>query len=315
MKYLITGGAGFIGSHLVEALAQKGEEVRVLDNFATGKEENLAPFLKQIYLIRGDIRSNKVCEEACEGVDYVLHEAALGSVPRSVEDPLTTHDVNITGTLNLLLAAREAKVKRFVFASSSSIYGDSPTLPKIESMPPNPLSPYALSKYAAETYVSLFYKLYGLETISLRYFNVFGPRQDPNSQYAAVIPAFIAALKKGQAPTIYGDGEQTRDFTFVKDVVKANLLSCLAKTEACGRIFNIACHAKVSINALFQNIKNEMGRSIKNLCDIIPVYKPKRMGDVRDSLADFSLAKEFIHFLPEWDIQSGLAQTVVAYVS
>lgn len=315
MKYLVTGGAGFIGSHLVEALVLKGEEVCVLDNFSTGKEENLAPFSKQIHLIRGDICNKNVCEEACDGVNYVFHEAALGSVPRSVEDPLTTHEVNITGTLNLLLAARDAKVKRFIFASSSSVYGDAPTLPKVESMPPNPLSPYALSKYAAETYVALFYKLYGLETISLRYFNVYGPRQDPNSQYAAVIPAFIAALKRDQAPVIYGDGEQTRDFTFVKDVVEANLLACVANEDACGRAYNIACHQRTTINQLFKMTRELISKLQPQSGGVNPVYRPGRVGDIRDSLADYGLAKKWLNFFPAWEMHKGMAETIPSYCS
>lgn len=313
MKYLITGGAGFIGSHLVESLVNKGEEVRVLDNLETGKKENIAPFLEKIEFIEGDIRDASVCQRACQGIDYVLHQAALGSVPRSVEDPVTTNEVNIAGTLNMLLAARDNKVKRFVFASSSSIYGDSKVLPKVETMLANPLSPYALSKYAGEAYTIQFFKLYGLETVSLRYFNVFGPRQDPNSQYAAVIPRFVSALVKGEQPVIYGDGEQTRDFTFVLDAVNANLLACLASPIACGCTYNVAGGRKISINDLFHSIRLIMAKRKKSLGQIKPKYAPPRSGDVRDSLADIGQTGKFLKYEVKVSLQEGLEQTVTSF--
>ena len=246
MTYLVTGGAGFIGSHLVETLLKKGQTVRVLDNFATGKRANLEEIIARnriaagdprLTVIEGDIRDPKVCAEAVRGVDYVLHQAALPSVPRSIADPVGTTAVNVTGTLNLLWAAKEAKVKRFVFASSSSVYGDTPVLPKVESIPPNPLSPYAVSKLAGEQFCKVFHRAYGLPTVALRYFNVYGPRQDPESQYAAVIPRFVSALKAGKTVTIYGDGKQSRDFTFIDDCVRANLLACRSRHAVGEAIF------------------------------------------------------------------------------
>lgn len=310
MKYLITGGAGFIGSHLVEHLVGQGDEVRVLDNLSTGKSENLAPFLSQINFVKGDIRDLDTCKNACEGMHFVLHHAALGSVPRSVDDPATTNEVNITGTLNLLLAAKEAKVKRFVFASSSSVYGDTPVLPKVETMNPSPLSPYALSKYTGETYTSLFFKLYGLETVSLRYFNVFGPRQDPNSQYAAVIPRFISSLVQMKQPTIYGDGEQSRDFTYIADVVRANLLACQAKRDACGDTYNIACCRKTTVNDLFFSIRHLMAQKKDGVQSIDPIYDSPRPGDVRESLADYEKARARLNYKPQVEMKDGLAKTI-----
>ncbi len=238
--YLVTGGAGFIGSNIVERLVRQGERVRVLDNLSTGKRENLVSWLDRLELIEGDIRDVETVHGAMAGVDYVLHQAALPSVPRSVADPLASHQVNATGTLNVLPAARDAGVKRLVYASSSSVYGDSPTLPKQEEMPTNPISPYAVSKLAGENYCRVFFRVYGLETVCLRYFNVFGPRQDPTSQYAAVIPRFITAMLDGRRPVIYGDGRQSRDFTYIENVVEANLLACQAKDVA-GEVLNIAC--------------------------------------------------------------------------
>lgn len=314
-KYLVTGGAGFIGSHLVEELVKKGEAVRVLDNLETGKESNMAPWLRKIEFIRGDIRDADVCKKAYKGVDYVLHQAALGSVPRSIDDPKTTSEVNITGTLNMLLAARDAKVKRFIFASSSSVYGDAPVLPKVETMPPGPLSPYALSKYAGETYALLFFKLYGLETVALRYFNVYGPRQDPDSQYAAVIPRFVSAVLKGERPVIYGDGKQTRDFTYVGDVVSANLLACKAPSAACGRAYNIAGGRKISINDLFYSIRTLVAEKRKEAGRLKPVYDPPRSGDVKDSLADISQAGKFLKYSSAVAIGKGLSQTIDYYFS
>ncbi|RMG87372.1 MAG: SDR family oxidoreductase, partial [Candidatus Dadabacteria bacterium] len=256
--FLVTGVAGFIGSNLAEALLARGHRVRGLDNFLTGKPENLEG-LDGLEFLEGDVRDPGACREACEGVDYVLHEAALGSVPRSIEDPALSNECNVTGTLNLLVAARDAGVKRLVFAASSSAYGDTPTLPKVEDMRPQPLSPYALTKLAGEEYCRLFFELYGLETVSLRYFNVFGKRQDPFSTYAAVIPKFVSALLRGEPPEIYGDGEQTRDFTYIADVVQANLRACEAPREACGQVYNVAYGERISLNALYREIAGLLG--------------------------------------------------------
>lgn len=333
--FLVTGGAGFIGSNIVEELLRRGKKVRVLDNFSNGKKENLSFILnpystKQIYfdLIEGDIRDISTCHKACKGVDYVLHQAALGSVPRSIDDPITTNEVNITGTLNMLITARDAKVKRFIYASSSSIYGGitsedvNPMGPKTrvnsinsvnpvtsltEITPSNPKSPYAVSKLVGEHYCKVFYTIYGLETISLRYFNIFGPRQDPNSQYAAVIPKFVKALLNGQMATIYGDGEQTRDFTYVDNVVQANIKACNASKEACGQAFNIACGQNASINQLYWELVRLLNLSSSN---VAPIYAAPRPGDVRHSLADTSKARNLLSYEPKTDFRDGLAKTV-----
>ena len=249
MKYLVTGGAGFIGSNIVEELLKRGEEVRVLDNFSTGKRENLKGFGKDVELIEGDIRSYHIVKQAVAGIDVVLHQAALPSVPRSINDPITSNEVNVGGTLNMLDASKEAGVKRFVFASSSSIYGDTPELPKHEGMTPNPLSPYAVSKLAGEKYCRVFAQVYGLHTVALRYFNVFGPRQDPNSQYSAVIPKFIKMISNDERPSIYGDGSQTRDFTYVENVVEANILAATKECDS-GLVMNAACHDQIELNYL-----------------------------------------------------------------
>jgi UDP-N-acetylglucosamine/UDP-N-acetylgalactosamine 4-epimerase len=269
-SYLVTGGAGFIGSHIVDELLSRGERVRVLDNFATGKKENLAHCLDHIEMIEGDIRDLDTCRRACDGIEFVLHQAALGSVPRSIEDPLTTHEVNITGTVKMLLAARDAGAKRFVYAASSSTYGDHPGLPKVEDRIGNPLSPYAVTKYADELYAQVFGRCYGVETLGLRYFNVFGPRQDPYSQYAAVIPLFVSALMRGKAPTINGDGEQTRDFTYVANAVRANLLACTAPAEAVGEVFNVACGERTSLLQVYAELQRLLGTEIR------PVHGPPR---------------------------------------
>ncbi len=303
-SYLISGGAGFIGSHLVERLVNQGEMVRVLDNFLTGKRENIAAFLQQIELIEGDIRDPETCRRACQGVDYVLHQAALPSVARSVEDPQTTNGINITGTLNLLLAARETKVKRFVFASSSSVYGDDDSLPKREGEEGRPLSPYAVSKIAGEHYCRLFFQLYGLSTVCLRYFNVFGPRQDPFSQYAAVIPNFIFRLLQGERPIIFGDGEQSRDFTYVANVVEANLLAATASTEVSGEVLNIACGESISVNALAAGINQILGT------DLRPIYSGPRPGDIRHSQADISRARKILGYQPRHSFWQGLEETI-----
>jgi UDP-glucose 4-epimerase len=307
-RYLVTGGAGFIGSHIAERLVKEGHSVRILDNFVAGKEENLTTFRDGIELIRGDIRDAKVVSEAAAGVDVVFHEAALGSVPRSVADPLTTHEVNMTGTLNVFLAARDGGAKRVVYASSSSVYGETPELPKHEGMTPQPLSPYALSKLVGEHYSSVFKHVYGFEIVSLRYFNIFGSRQDPESQYAAVIPRFITALLKGTAPTVYGDGLQSRDFTYVDNVVNANLLAAEAEGVA-GRAFNVACGGRYSLLDLLSRLKELLGS------DVSPIHEPGRAGDVRDSQASVNAAKEALGYSVSVDFEEGLRRTVDWYRS
>lgn len=299
MKVLVTGGAGFIGSHIVQRLLHDGYRVRVLDNFSTGYRDNLPS--TEIELIEGDIRHPETAFRAVAGMDVVLHQAALGSVPRSIADPLTTHEVNATGTLHLLIAARDAGVRRFVYASSSSVYGDTPLLPKVESMPPQPLSPYALSKLAGEVYCKLFHRLYGLSTISLRYFNVFGPRQDEASEYAAVIPRFAAALLEDRPLTVYGDGLQTRDFTYVANVVEANLLAI--NSEAAGEVCNIACGAKYSLLELAHALGEVLGKK--------PVinHHPSRPGDVRDSFASIEKARQLLGFQPVVQFREGISAT------
>jgi len=317
-QYLVTGGAGFIGSHLVETLLKGGEQVTVLDNFSTGKEDNLL-FVDELSLppggytlVRGDIRDLTTCQEACRGIDFVLHQAALGSVPRSIDDPVTTNEVNIQGTLNMLVAARDARVKGFLYASSSSVYGDPASSginqgevrPKVESQIPNPQSPYAVSKLTGEYYCRVFSKVYQLETISLRYFNVFGERQDANSHYAAVIPKFISGLVNGQAPTIFGDGEQSRDFTYVENVVQANLKGCSTSSDIPDSVFNIACGERTTLNALFAILCNIMDTKQQ------PHYAPPRPGDVKHSLADISKAAAAINYNPSVTIGEGLKKTV-----
>jgi nucleoside-diphosphate-sugar epimerase len=313
-RYLITGGGGFIGSNLTEALLRDGEDVRVLDNFSTGRRENLdgaagwaAGGGARFELMEEDIRDVQACRRAMEGVDFVLHQAAMPSVPRSVEDPATSNEINVTGTLNLLLAARDAGVKRFVSASSSSLYGESETLPKIESMPPAPISPYGLQKLAGEAYCGLFHRLYGLPTVALRYFNVFGPRQDPDSDYAAVIPRFLTAVKAGSPPTIYGDGEQTRDFTFVANVIQANRLACAAGNAALGGAYNIGCGERISLNDLVRSLGRLVGREIR------AEHAPPRAGDIRHSLASIELAQSRLGFKPAVDLMEGLRRTLEAY--
>ena len=305
--YLVTGGAGFIGSHIVDALLAAGERVRVLDNFATGKRENLAHCRQQIELVEGDIRHLETCKEACAGIDFVLHQAALGSVPRSIEDPLTSHEVNVTGMLNMLLAARDAGVQRFVYAASSSTYGDHEELPKVEERIGNPLSPYAVTKYADELYAGVFGRCYGLATVGLRYFNVFGPRQDPFSQYAAVIPLFVSALLAGRSPTINGDGEQTRDFTFVANAVEANLLACQAPAEAVGEVFNIACNEQTSLNALYGALQSLLGTNIA------AVHGPPRAGDVQHSLAAIDKARRLLGYRGAVHFAEGLQRSIHWY--
>ena len=303
-RYLVTGGAGFIGSHLVRELVSRGEAVRVLDDFKTGKPENLAPISEGLELLEGGVDDPVAVDRAMQGVDFVLHQAALGSVPRSVEDPLTSHSVNLTGTLVLLESARRAKVRRFVYASSSSVYGDTPQLPKVETMPTAPLSPYAVTKLAGEFYCGVFHRIYGLETVSLRYFNVFGPRQSPDSQYAAVIPRFMSALASSESPVIYGDGRQSRDFTYIDNVVQANLLSCAAPSAAAGQAYNIACGESFTLLDLLREMGEICGRNVQ------PRFEAARLGDVRDSLAGIGKAKEFLGYQPAVSFQEGLRRTL-----
>ena len=302
-RFLVTGGAGFIGSNLVKKLVEEGHrEVRVIDNLSTGKRENLASVRERIDFQLGDITAMDFVEEQFRDVEIVFHQAALPSVDRSIKDPVATNESNIKGTLNVLLAARDNGVKRVVYASSSSVYGDSPILPKREEMPVNPISPYALSKYAGEKYCQLFYELYGLETISLRYFNVFGPNQDAGSQYAAVIPRFISAILNGGPITIYGDGEQTRDFSFVENVVAANLLAALGE-DGIGETFNIACGERVSVNQLAEQLMDVLGRKVP------VVHEDPRPSEVKHSLADITKAAERLGYSPSVDVWEGLRRS------
>jgi nucleoside-diphosphate-sugar epimerase len=304
-KVLVTGGAGFIGSNLTEALVKQDHRVRVLDNFSTGKRENLIfdKTYSSLEIIEGDIRDLTICQRATRDIEYVFHQAALPSVQRSVEDPETSNSVNVEGTLNVLLAARDAGVKRLIYASSSSVYGDTPTLPKSEEMSPNPLSPYALQKYVGEQYCKLFFQLYGLETVSLRYFNIFGPKQDPNSIYSAVIPRFIDALIEGRPPTIFGDGEQSRDFTYIDNVIQANLLA-MSAVQLNGEAINVACGRKRSLNQLLEILKDITGSKVS------AVYQEPRKGDVRHSLADVQKGKRILDYEPRVGIEAGLKKTM-----
>jgi UDP-glucose 4-epimerase len=301
--HLVTGGAGFIGSHIVEALVAAGDPVRVLDNFATGRRENLAQVMNRIELVEADVRDDAAVSRAMQGVTWVFHQAALPSVPRSVKDPKGTHEANATGTLNVLIAAHQARVKRVVYASSSSVYGDAPELPKREDMPPRPRSPYAVSKLAGEQYCQAFWHSYGLETVCLRYFNVFGPRQDPNSQYAAAIPQFIVSLLNGRQVRVYGDGRQTRDFTFVANVVQANLLAAAAP-KAAGAICNVAGGAQTSVLELVSALAELTGE------EAILVHEPPRPGDIRDSLADLRASRQILGYQVTTPLRDGLRETV-----
>ncbi len=307
MKYLVTGGAGFVGSNLVEALLKRGHFVRVLDNFSTGRRENLHPFLNDIDLIEGDIRSLSTVYRAVDGIEYVLHQAALPSVPRSIADPVTSNEVNVTGTLNVLMAARDRGVRRVVFASSSSVYGHDPRQPKHEDMRPRPMSPYANTKLAGEVYCTVFHHLYGLDTVILRYFNIFGPRQDPASQYSAVIPKFLGLMLKNRRPTVYGDGRQTRDFTFVENAVQTNLLACEAQNLPEERIFNCACGNQISIQDLVVALNRLLGK------DINPIFADPRPGDVKHSFADVSRAVHYLGYAPKVSFEDGLRKTVQWY--
>jgi nucleoside-diphosphate-sugar epimerase len=301
-QYLVTGGAGFIGSHLVEELLRRGERVRVVDSLITGKRQNLA-HLPEAEFIRGDLADLDVARRAVRGVDYVLHQAAIPSVPRSVEDPITSNRANVEASLNVLVAARDAGVRRVVYAGSSSAYGNTETLPKVETMPTAPLSPYALQKLVAEQYCQMFTQLYGLETVTTRYFNVFGPRQDPSSPYSGVISLFIRALVEGRAPTIFGDGGQTRDFTYVANVVDGVLRACHAP-DASGEVINVATGGRISLNQLFEVVKELTGATVA------PVYAETRTGDVRDSQADIEKAWRILRYKPIVTFEQGLEKTV-----
>ena len=304
-SYLVTGGAGFIGSNLVAALVDVGATVRVLDDFSTGRRENLDDLWDRFEMVEGSITDPATCAAACNGVDYVLHEAAIPSVPRSVADPAGSHAGCATGTLNMLIAARDAGVKRFVYAASSSAYGDTPTLPKVESMPPQPRSPYAVAKLTGEHYCQAFWAVYGFETVALRYFNIFGPRQDPASQYSAVIPLFITRATEGEPPTIDGHGEQTRDFTYVENAVQANLLACSAPAkDVAGQVFNVGCGERISINQLWEAIREATGASVD------AIHGPAREGDVRDSLASLDRARDGLGYSVTVPLAGGLQRTV-----
>jgi UDP-glucose 4-epimerase len=303
MRFLITGGAGFIGSNIARRLVNDGYFVRILDNFATGQRGNLEDISDKIDLVEGDIRDFWTVINATEGIDYILHQAALPSVQRSIINPLTTTEVNINGTLNILEAARFHKVQRIVYASSSSIYGDTPTLPKNEEMRPQPLSPYAITKLAGEEYCISFYRIYGLEAVALRYFNVFGPYQNPDSQYAAVIPKFIVSLMEDKSPTVFGDGEQSRDFTFIENVVEANILAC-TKRDAVGKVMNIACGQRYSLNDLIGKLQKLLGKQVE------ATYYPAKPGDVKHSLATIDLAQKHLGYKVKFDFDQGLEKTV-----
>ncbi len=305
MRVLVTGGGGFIGSHIVDALLERGITVRVLDNFATGHRGNINGVLDEVELVEGDIQSYERVSKAAAGCEVVLHQAALPSVPRSIQDPLTSNATNVIGTLNVLLAARDHGVRRVVYASSSSVYGAGAELPKHEELPTLPISPYATAKLAGESYARSFSHVYGLETVALRYFNVFGPRQDPNSEYAAVIPRFITTLSEGKPPLIFGDGEQSRDFTFVANVVRANLLAIDAPGVT-GRVYNIACGQRISLNDLIGQLQSILGTSIE------PIRTAPRAGDVKHSMADISRARGDLGYEPSIGLREGLERTVDA---
>jgi nucleoside-diphosphate-sugar epimerase len=304
-KYLVTGGAGFIGSHIVETLLNRGESARVLDNFATGRESNLAIFKGDAEFIQGDLRDVETVRKAMRGIEVVFHQGALASVPRSIADPVSSLETNINGTQNVLLAARDSGVRRVVYASSSSVYGNTPTLPKREDMPTSPMSPYAVQKLTGELLCGVFTRIYGLETVALRYFNVFGPRQDPTSHYAAVIPLFLSALLKKRRPIVYGDGEQTRDFTYIANVVSANLRAATSP-EAVGHAMNIGCGQQISLNEVLRMAGELLG---------VPVeaeYRDPRPGDVRDSLADIRLAQRLLGYESVVNFREGLEATLAS---
>ncbi len=301
--YLVTGGAGFIGSHIVEELVRRGEKVRAIDNFATGRRENLTGFRDRVDLGEADIRDLEAIRPHFEAADYVIHLAALPSVPRSIKDPLTSNAVNIDGTLNVLLAARDAKVRRVVFAASSSAYGDNPVLPRVESHEPRPLSPYAVTKVVGEFYCQIFFRIYGLETVALRYFNIFGPRQNPDSPYSGVLSLFIAAYQRGQTPVIFGDGEQSRDFTYVANAVDATLRACTAP-KAAGRVINVGVGESHTLNRAIALLNESFA------CQVVPRYDAPRAGDVRCSQAEITLARELLAYGPKVRFEEGLKRTV-----
>ena len=313
---LVTGGAGFIGSNLVETLLKQNNEVVVLDNFSTGRMENLVPFVgdSRFRLLVGDIRNMEDCRKAVDGVDYVLHEAALGSVPRSVQDPVTSTAVNILGFVNMLFAAQEAKVKRFVYAASSATYGDSSTLPKVEDQIGKPLSPYAVTKYADELFAGIFHDLYGIDTVGLSYFNVFGPRQDPEGAYASVIPKFVASLMKHESPVINGDGSYSRDFTYVDNVVQANQLALLTDTpETVNQIYNVACGERTTLNELFDLIKADLTAYDPEIAKIEAIHGPTRAGDIPHSHASIEKACRLLGYTPEYNVRQGLMLSIAWY--
>ena len=306
MKYIVTGGAGFIGSHIVEELAKRGDEVVIVDNLFSGKVENVKPFIDtgDVSMITGSITDLPLLLKTFEGADGIFHEGAIASVPRSIANPIATNEANVTGTLNVLVAARDCKVRKVLFASSSSVYGNTPVLPKREDMVPNPLSPYAVSKLTGEQYLRVFSEVYGVQTTSLRYFNVFGPRQDPKSQYAAVIPNFITSILKKQSPVIHGDGGQTRDFSFVKDVVQANIRAMESNAQG---VFNVAYCQRIDLLELAATIMEMTGISVPL------IHTPPRAGDVRDSLADITRAKESFGYSPQYTVKTGLKETISWY--
>jgi UDP-glucose 4-epimerase len=307
-RYLVTGAAGFIGSSLVRSLLDRGDQVRGVDNFATGRRENLSEVLSRMDFREADLLDLDAMHSACAGVDYVLHQAAIPSVPKSVVDPLGSNRANVDGTVNLLVAARDAKVKRVVYAASSSAYGDTPTLPKFEAMAPNPISPYAVAKLASELYMISFFRCYGLETVCLRYFNIFGPRQDPSSPYSGVLAKFSMQMLKGEQPTIFGDGETSRDFTYIDNAVSANLLACTAPAAECaGRVFNCATGRRITLNETFDALKKLTGFAGK------VKYAPERSGDIKHSLADITLAQKHLGYKVLVNFEDGLKRTVEWY--
>ena len=315
-KILVTGGAGFIGSNLTEALLKLNNEVICLDNFATGKKENITPFLTNpnYTLIEGDIRKLSDCQLAVKGVDYVLHQAALGSVPRSIKDPITSNEVNVSGFLNMLIASRDSGVKRFIYAASSSTYGDSESLPKVEDKIGKPLSPYAITKYVNELYADVFSKTYGLETIGLRYFNVFGRKQDPNGAYAAVIPKFVSQFMAGESPVINGNGEFSRDFTYIDNVIQANLLSMITDNkEAINTVYNVAFGERNTLKDLVELLKKSLTEFDPKIKDIQVIYGPNRVGDIPHSLASIDKAKKLLAYNPQFSLEKGLKEAVNWY--